>query len=616
MDIHSEWKEFSTHELVSLDKLKVDATNLVQPAQKVLQCSRHPAKELDLYCETCQEVICRDCILKAHRDHQYDLATDAFPQQKEVLVSSIRPAEQQLASVNKALEDLESLCGEISSQRQALEAKIREEIRLSHQTLQEREQVLISQLNQLTQQKLKNVAAQQDQLQTVAVRLQSCCGFLQESLRAGSQVEILAMARSFVQQVKDMTASLKSESLEPEERASLVFFRSQEELRQACEQFGEITTSDICPDKCYAAGDGLKLAVIGEEATATVTVVDQNGRECQHPVNISCELVSSDGSSRVRGEAAQANQSQYKISYLPQYRGPQQLHIRIRGRHIAGSPFSLSVITTKPTNVITGVQGPWGLTLNQGKIMVVENGGNCLSVLSENGGKERSFGTHSSGPGQLRAPCGVALSAAGDILVGDQHNHCIQVFSFSGQSMRCVGTKGNGPLQFSCPIDIAIHPHSKKIYVTDNSNHRVQILNEDLTFSSCFGSEDSGNRLKGLRGITFSTAGDVYVCEANNHRVKVFTANGVYIRQFGKEGKGRGELIAPRGIALDSNDLVYISDWGNHRVSIFTQEGNFLRSFGCHGSVPGKLNSPSGITVSQNGVIYVSDFMNDCVQIF
>ena len=223
--MHSKWKGFSSHEIVSLDQLTDDVTNLVPPDQKIIHCSKHPAKDLDLYCETCKEVICRDCILKVHRDHQYDLATDAFPQQKNVLISCVAPAEQQLVSVNKALNDLDTLRGEITSQRQALETKIRSRIGVIHEALKEalkaREEELISQLDQMTGQKLKNLASQQDQLEMVATRLRSCCGFLQESLRTGSQVEILAMRKSFVQQVQDVTSSFKPESLVPEEEADL-----------------------------------------------------------------------------------------------------------------------------------------------------------------------------------------------------------------------------------------------------------------------------------------------------------------------------------------------------------------------------------------------------------
>ena len=529
-------------------------------------------------------------------------------------MSSVEPVEQQLVSVNKALEDLKSLSGEISSQRQDLETKIRAEIRLGHQALEAREEVLISQLDHMTREKLKNVAAQQDQLELVATRLKSCCGFLQESLRTGSQVEILAMGKPFVQQVQDVTSSFKPKSLEPEEAANLEFVSNQNELSRMCQQFGQVIANPVCHEKCNAEGDGLKLAVVGETASATVQVANKNGEKCQHPVEVSCEVVSSDGSRQVRGKANKVRDGQYKISYLPQNRGPHYLHIRVGDKHISGSPFSLSVITTTPTNIITGVNKPWGLALdNQGQLVVVENGGNCVSIFSSSGKKIRSFGSHGSGPGQLGRPCGIALSSTGDIMVADQDNKRIQVFSPDGKSVKCVGTHGNGHLQFSSIVNIAIHRHSQKLYVADAGvNNRVQILNKDLTFYKTFGSAGSGNgQFSRLLGITLDSSGNVYVADTDNHRVQVFKENGEYVRQFGKKGSSEGQLTSPRGIAIDTNDIVYVSNSHDNRISIFTKEGCFLRSFDTKGC------NPSGITVSKNGAIYVSDLKySGSVQVF
>ena len=613
-----EWEEFSSHEIVSLDQLTEDVTNLVPPDQKIMQCSKHPRKELDLYCETCKEVICRDCILRVHRDHQYDLATDAFPQQKNVLIGCVEPAEQQLASVNKALEDLDTLRGEITSQRQALETKIRSRIGVIHEALKAREEELISQLDQMTGQKLKDVASQQDQLEMVATRLKSCCGFLQESLRTGSQVEILAMRKSFVQQVQDVTSSFKPEYLVPEEQADLEFVSDQNEMTQICQQFGQLIDNPVCHAKCHAEGTGLHVAMVGETATATVHVVDQKGREYQHPVEVSCKLVSSDGCSQVRGEAKKVKDGEYKISYHPQHRGQHYLHIQVDDKHISGSPFPLSVLTTTPTNIISDVNRPAGLALdNDGRLLVVEKGRHCITIFSDDGQNKKSFGRYGARPGRLNQPCGIAISTSGDILVCDQVNHRIEIFSPDGKSLRCIGTKGNGPLQFIYPVGISLHSHSNKIYITDVLNHRVQVLNEDLTFFREFGSKGSDNgQFQRPLYVSFDSTGNVYVADTDNHRVQVFTANGEYIRQFGEWGSGEGELNGPEGIAIDTNDIVYVSEWYNDRISIFTREGHFLRFFGSRGQGLGQFKNPSGITVSNNGVIYISDFYNGRVQVF
>ena len=614
-DVHSEWKEFSSHEIISLDQLTGDITNLMTSA-KVVQCSNHPDKQLDLFCETCEEMICRDCIIQVHRNHQYDLVRDAFPKHKDVIVASLQPVEQQLASVNKALEGLDTRCGQITNQRQTIETDIKRNVRQIHEALEARQEELITQLDQMTRLKMKSLAAQRNQLELVATRLKSCRDFVQESLRTGSQGEILDMKKPFVQQVKEMTAEFKPETLVPDEQADLKFASSQTELTRAFQKFGKVYSHPACPEKCRAEGSGLQVAMVGEAPTATVYVVDQEERKCQRPVKVSCELVSSDGSSRVEGEVESIRNHKYQISYRPERRGRHQLHIRVEDTHISGSPFTTAVIATTPTNIITDFSWPWGVVVNErGQIVVVSEYGHCVSIFSSSGEKVRSFGSEGSDPGQLSYPHGVALTATGDILVCDCWNHRIQLFSPEGESLKCVGARGNGHLQFQYPDSIAVHPHSNKIYVSEYS--RVQILNADLTFSSTFGSLGSGNgQFTNPRGICCDSTGNVYVADSSNDRVQVFTAGGEYIRQFGKKGGGEGELDQPVGIAIDSSDIVYVSELGNHRISLFTRDGHFLRSFGTQGKGPGQFKAPTQIAIDKDGKIYISDRDNNRVQVF
>ena len=86
--VHQTWKELSSHEVITIQQLTSDAAKLVPSKKQAMPCPKHPAKELDLYCETCEELICRDCIVKVHRDHQYDLVGDAFPKHKDVIVAT------------------------------------------------------------------------------------------------------------------------------------------------------------------------------------------------------------------------------------------------------------------------------------------------------------------------------------------------------------------------------------------------------------------------------------------------------------------------------------------------------------------------------------------------
>ena len=172
------------------------------------------------------------------------------------------------------------------------------------------------------------------------------------------------------------------------------------------------------------------------------------------------------------------------------------MHIKVEGEHIKGSPFPVTVIRKlgTPIKTITGVQHPWCVVVNQkGDIIVGERGAYCVSVFSETGVKVQSFGSQGSEHGQFQSITGIALDNDSNIFVVDCRNCCIQKCTPGGQFIAAVGREGSKHLEFDWPGGIAINPLNKKLYVADQYNHRIQILNPDLTFCGSLGSRGSGN---------------------------------------------------------------------------------------------------------------------------
>ena len=144
------------------------------------------------------------------------------------------------------------------------------------------------------------------------------------------------------------------------------------------------------------------------------------------------------------------------------------------------------------------------------------------------------------------------------------------------------------------PIGIAFNASNGRVYVVESGNHRIQILNSDLSYVGTFGKRGSGKgQFDCPRHIACDSTGNVYVADNDNHRIQVFTAEGKFLRMFGRRGEGRGELNWPYGVAIDSSDRVYVSEWGNRRVSVFTSEGQFVTSFGSEGEGPGQFKTSS-----------------------
>ena len=597
------------------------ATVDTPPRNVVRHCLEHPKEEIKLYCETCGELACYKCGLKGgrHYDHEYNELDVAVEKYKEEITLLLEP---QVDIAMKALSQLDTRCGKIADQRAATEDSIHETCRRLREAVNVREAQLIDQLDQIARQKLKGLAVQRDQIETTLAQLCSCLHF---SLRQENEDDALMMKSNTMEQIKELTIPFQQDILKPSTEADIMF-SAPADVSAVCQDFGHVLLKKYLPDpsKCRVTGRGLRAAVTEKSSTVVLEAINFVGESCKVPIRLlQCEVVSEISGTRASCTTVRRGKNQYGIIYQPTIKGRHQLHIKVEGRHIIGSPFSVAVKGPTenlgtPILTIREMIEPWGCVINQsGEVFVTDRSKGCVAVFTAGGQKLRSFGIRGFGLGKFDGPRGLTLDGEGNILVADCLNHRIQKFTAQGQFLAAVGAEGSGPLQFYCPADIAFNTSNKRFYVVENGNRRIQILNFNLSTSiSSFGKKGSG---KGCfdcpNSVAFDSTGNVYVADSNNHRIQVFTAEGKFLRMFGRRGEGRGELGCPIGIAIDTSEMVYVSELRNNRVSVFTSEGQFVASFGKKGEAPGEFNSLSGLAVDC-GVVYVCDDGNKRVQMF
>ena len=534
---------------------------------------------------------------------------------------------QQLATVNKAVQALDTRTKEIEDQRTTVEADIHKQIDRLHQALEQQRTELIDQLHRLTQQKFKGLAAQRDQCELVQTQLSSCLDYVEGSLKTGSKGEILAIKCPVLKQIELITAEFKPNTLAPQQEVDIQLVTDDTlDLQISCRGFAELVTGNsVCCSKSYATGDGLKTATIGEEATATLHARDKDDRECDALVqDVSASLVCTRDSTTVKCDIKREGMSTHTVSYRPTTRGRHQLYLKINGKIVKGSPHTVIIrpnlqVIGNPVKVTTGLNKPWGvMTDSKGRNIVTESSGNRVSIFSPEWDKIQSLGSGNriSTEGQSSFPTGVTVDDDDNIYVVDTNNHRIQKFSSDGRFVASVGTRGSNPLEFIFPFGIGFNKKNGKLYVCDNDNHRIQVLETDLTHHCSFGSRGSGNKQFNCPyNIALDRDGNVYLADEHDHHIQVFTPEGQYLRMFGSLGTGPGELCEPAGVAIDG-DQVYVTEYSNDRVSVFNTEGKFLKSFGCKGEAKAQFKFPRSVHVNKDGFILIADYGNNRIQVF
>jgi len=229
---------------------------------------------------------------------------------------------------------------------------------------------------------------------------------------------------------------------------------------------------------------------------------------------------------------------------------------------------------------ITTVKAPQGIAATAAGDLVVGHG-SAVSVLAADGTLKFRLG---AGAGQFRMANGIAIDPSGNIYVVDSLDHCVQAFTptgtplplsaaAAGKPANSFGSQGSGAGQLSQPTGIAYEKGSGRLAVADSRNGRVQFFATDGTPAGSLGSQGLGAlRFGSPQGVAFSyepTGTIMYVVDAFQSNVQAIDLDArALLRVIGSYGTGSGKLVAPTDVAFDSFDprnsrLMVANGFGN-----------------------------------------------------
>ena len=227
----------------------------------------------------------------------------------------------------------------------------------------------------------------------------------------------------------------------------------------------------------------------------------------------------------------------------------------------------------------------------------------------------RVIGSQGAADGQFNGPIGVAIDHEGHIIVSDNGNHRVQVMSHDGAVISKLGFLGSGNGQFNSPRGVAID-NEGHIVVADYGNNRVQVMSRDGKMISKLGSEGSGDgQFNNPSGVAIDHDGHIIVADQSNHRVQVMSRDGKMISEFGSEGSEDGQFKYPSGVAIDREGHIIVADTFNNRVQVMSRDGTMISKLGSEGSGDGQFNHPIGVAIDREGHIIVADTNNHRVQV-
>ena len=192
-----------------------------------MECEIHhnPVK---VYCETCQELICRNCtISQRHQNHKYKLVIECYPDHHQEIEANLTTVKTKVADIKTALSNLTTRETEVTKQGEDVKKEIHTYAQLIINLVQQSERQLVHQVDTAVQQKIQLLMKQREEAETVLNQLKGCEEFVEQSMKVRSQQQILREKQSLVQVMATVNQDVNPVVYQPIEAANVIFIRSQ-----------------------------------------------------------------------------------------------------------------------------------------------------------------------------------------------------------------------------------------------------------------------------------------------------------------------------------------------------------------------------------------------------
>ena len=302
--------------------------------------------------------------------------------------------------------------------------------------------------------------------------------------------------------------------------------------------------------------------------------------------NLTC--VANPSSLSAGGEVVQICGGVFRLSITPRERGRHDLAVKIKGKHVATSPFRVFVqlppclLSKQWPRVISYHTSPWGIAINnKQQLVVAEIHGKRVTVVDKSGKEVRKFEDY-----QLKDPRGVAAASDGTIYLTDSYAQ--QLFTLTPR-----GVQSNRSRESWVPFSIKII--NNQLYVTNPQNDQINVFDMDYNQLGTIETKQVPRPIdiaKGPDGL-YVAGGKmigVYKCEPN----------GVFIRHLSLTPSSLN-LSSFHGLCFDASGHI-VATSGENDVYVFRTNGE------CIGHVAGISDfSVGGLTVDEDGFVYVSN---------
>ena len=305
------------------------------------KCERHQEKAIKLFCETCDQPICRDCTVKDHRDHDYEIIKNVFPAKKEFIMEFVRKAEAKIPALTSAIESVEERERQVQENLKVVREEIDGFINKHIASLEQKRKGLMEELEELSLTPRTRLREQRQALSESLDRVQTSVRLANKDVDR-DEAEVLLNKYKIIHQMIDV-CEVNTPLVPPD----AIFYKLEGRPLFDDEAVGNMA-------KISESGEFVLSMLGGEPGVIYTTRAEQkcnfqitprnsnetaNDREDVVEVHINCACSGQVESSSVESHL----DGTYTFDYCPRVKGVYHVGIYINGKRSCGSPVTWKV---------------------------------------------------------------------------------------------------------------------------------------------------------------------------------------------------------------------------------------------------------------------------------
>ena len=559
-------------------------------------CKKHKNYQLVVYCETCNEMLCKLCVADKHEDHHYTKIEQAAKKQKEHLEEVTASATEMEPQLSTALISVMQVKATIAAQARERELQVEHAFENMFCSLREQKELIQQQIAEELEWKNEALWQQKEQLNSVYSDLIEAVA--EDSIESLKNEEILLQREEKVAKLKQLRQKVRELVLKPVVTADIGASLMSTDLIKTCCKKCQLRYRIPDISRCQITGEFLRAPETDKVHIITLQLLDSRGEKCPGHHKIEAKLRCIRDRSETLGKVLKlpASDGAYNITFDSVERGRQVFSVFVNDAILPQCPIALFIHKppkklTAPVRIILNPHGPTGLLYHDGNMLVYESRSQSVSVYNNKGEKTCTI---QSG-GEVTVDRGTKT-----YFISDQHYPQIHKYDENGKHLLSTGTKGSGPGQLLRPNGLDFH--NGELYVTDSANHWIHVYDRDLNFLRQFGRNGTANGyFRQPHDVTADEDGTLYITDCCNCRIQVMSPTGNFIRSIQRIDARRNVYPQCAVNVKIHMGLLYITEH-SRCVSVYTKSGQFITNFG-----ESYLKHPEGIAIDEDGYIYITN---------